>query len=87
MQELQQQEQDITGSYTICGEAALPGTSCHEYCNEIVHQESRRRAMMRWQTIASEMAMISDFPGHLQTLEPLLCESWPKASALLVCER
>jgi hypothetical protein len=48
MQELQQQEQDITGAHSLRRQAALPGTARDEYCHKIVHEESQRRAMMRW---------------------------------------
>ena len=47
MQELQQQEQDITGAHSVRGQVALPGTSRDEYCNKIVHEESQRHAVMR----------------------------------------
>jgi hypothetical protein len=47
MQELQQQEQDITGAHSVRGQVALPGTSRDEYCNKTIHEESQRCAVMK----------------------------------------
>jgi hypothetical protein len=66
MQELQQQEQDITGAHSIRSQAAIPGTSRDEYCNKTVHQESQRRKMMReGQTVTSEFR---DDPGRFNSV-------------------
>lgn len=39
MQALQEQDQDLTGAYSLCNEAALPGVGVDEYRGKNVHQQ------------------------------------------------
>lgn len=41
MQSMQQQEQDLAGTYSLRGQAALSGAGIDEHCGETVHSESR----------------------------------------------
>lgn len=36
---MQEQDKNITNSYTLCRQVALPGTGVNEYCLKDVYQE------------------------------------------------
>ena len=48
MSTLQEQNQDLSGPHSVCGQAPIPGVGIHEYCSKDIYEKIRRDGPIGW---------------------------------------